>query len=269
MKKIILSVACFFLLTVTGSLSAKEKIIVCGTGDSQELLQAIAAAFEKANQGSEVEIPESIGSGGGIKATAAGKCDLGRVARPLSAKEDKLGLTYKNFARTPVVFAVHPSVQSVQNLTDEEIINIYTGTYTHWSQVGGPVKHKIYAINREEGDSSASVLNKEFPGYKNIKKFASKTIYSSPETISTLLKHKYTIGYGTLTMFKNTDMKVISLNKTTPSEENINNGTYKLFLNYGIVYKNEPQGLAGRFLKYLYSPEARKIMLDYGAMTVN
>ena len=68
---------------------------LCGTGDSQELLRTLGAAFEKANPGVSIVVPDSVGSDGGIKAAAAGECDFGRVARPLTDQEKELKLTYR------------------------------------------------------------------------------------------------------------------------------------------------------------------------------
>ena len=103
---------------------AGEKIIIGGTGDSQELLRSLASAFEKSPGGGAIEVPDSIGSGGGIKALIAGKIDLARVARPLKEGEEKLGLVYLSFAMNPVVFVIHPGLTGIDSITTEQIIGI-------------------------------------------------------------------------------------------------------------------------------------------------
>ena len=171
-----------------------QKIIVGGTGDSQVLLRALARAFETTFEGSHIEVPDSIGSSGGMKALAAGKVDLARVARPLKEREKKADVTYHLFAKSPVVFVVHPSVTGCDNLATEQLIGIYSGKFKNCEQVGAG-HGKIYAVAREAGDSSLKVLNKQIPGFKDITQPKAKVIYSTPETVEALANHRNTFGF--------------------------------------------------------------------------
>ena len=266
MKKILnLLIALVFLFGISGSSFAQEKIVVAGTGDCQQLLRILASAFEETHPGAEVEIPYSIGSGAGIKATAKGISDLGRVARPIKKSEKHYGLKYQVFAKSPIVFVVHPKVIGVENLSTEQIIGIYNGKYKSWKQLGSEDR-KIYPVSREEGDSANSVLSKKMAGFKDIETFVSITAYNSPENVELLTGHAFTIGYGPLSIFKATKMKVVSVDGIEPSNENIKNGTYKYALPFGIVYKVELKGLAKRFLDYLYTSEAQKLIIENGAI---
>ncbi len=211
-KICILALIVISIFTLKGKGLANESITICGTGDSQELLRILAKSFEKTNPGAEIKIPDSIGSGGGIKATAMDKCDMGRVARHINESERKHGLNYRIFAKSPVVFVVHPSVAGVDDIATEQIIGIYSGKLKLWPQAGGPEGHKIYPISREEGDSSSLVLNMKLAGFKDIQNYASQVAYSSPEAVELISDHKFTIGYGSSSMFINTELNVISIN---------------------------------------------------------
>jgi len=189
---------------------------------------------------------------------------MGRVARPIKRKEKKYGLNYKIFSKSPVVFVLHPSVTGISSLTTEQIIGIYEGKYTSWDQLGGP-NQKIFPIGREDGDSSRSVLNEKLSGFTDIKKPTAFIVYSSPEIKEIMMKHSFTIGYGTLSMFNKTGAKIISVNGISPSEKNVNNETYELTSNYGIVYKGELNGLTKSFLDFLFTSDAIKIIRDNGA----
>ncbi|NOQ45803.1 MAG: hypothetical protein GQ559_03900 [Desulfobulbaceae bacterium] len=127
-----------------------QKIVVSGTGDSQKLLREAAKFLEDKLGGGESLVPESSGSGGGVRAAAAGEINLGRIARPLTESELKLGLNYKRFARCPVVFVVHPSVNYIDNLTSADIVGLYSGKITDWGHFGAD--GKVYAVGREPGD---------------------------------------------------------------------------------------------------------------------
>jgi phosphate transport system substrate-binding protein len=266
-RTICCTIIALFIFLSYSIVMAAQQITVCGTGDSQELLRTLAQAFEQANPGITVNVPDSIGSGGGVKATAKGKCELGRVARPIKKKEEKYNLGYKVFAKSPVVFVVNKSVQGVDNLTAEQIKGIYSGIINLWSEVGGEEKN-IYVVHREADDSSRSVLEKKLPGFKNIKSFTGKIIYSTPETVETILKYKETIGYTALSIVTGTDLKVLKVDGVYPSAENVNKGSYNLVSPFGIIWKGELSGLSRKFFEFLFSPEAGKIISDNGVIPV-
>ena len=215
---------------------AQEKIIIAGTGDSQKLLRDLAARFEQNNPEKKIEVPESIGSTGGIRSTAMGRSDLGRVAGPIREKEKKYGLNYKLFAYSPVVFAVNRSVKEIDNLTFEQVIGIYSGRVNRWEELGGK-QGKIYIVNREKGDSSRSSLEKNIPGFKEIKQLAGEIIYSTPEAVRILTENKNTIGYAPLAMVKGTDLKVLRLNGIEPTQSSVQKRIYKITVSLGLVRK--------------------------------
>ncbi|MDW7773043.1 MAG: hypothetical protein SCH71_09155 [Desulfobulbaceae bacterium] len=74
------------------------------------------------------------------------------------------------------------------------IVSIYSGQITDWGHFGAD--GKIYAVGREPGDSCLLVLNKMLPGFNNIVQPKVKTIYNTPEALSTLMQHRKTIGFS-------------------------------------------------------------------------
>jgi phosphate transport system substrate-binding protein len=245
-----------------------QSITIAGTGDCQSLLRVLAKAFNKSFEDARIRIPDSIGSSGGIKALIDGKVDLARVARPLKPHEQKKGLSYHLFAKNPVVFVVHPDVKSLDNLDVGQIIDIYAGKTNRWEQLGGS-QGKIYALTREPGDSSLSIINGQVPGFKDIAKSAAKVYFSTPETVEALVRHKNTIGFIPLTEVKGTGLRVIKVNAVSPSVENVTMGKYKLTTSFAIVSKGKLSGFAKTFVNYLYSAPGRVIITEFGAIPSN
>lgn len=243
----------------------RQKIVISGTGDSQELLQKMAQAITRKLRGSIIEVPDSIGSTGGIREVVAGRIPLARVARPLHENELKLGLTSKTFAYSPIVFVVNPSVTGIDNLNTQMVLDIYSGKIVNWINAGS-IDSKIYAITREAGDSSLKILHQKLSGFKDISTKNTKTIYSTPETVEALEKHSFTIGFAPYSEVKNSELKALKLDGVFPTLENIRTGKYKLLTPLSIVYKKEPTGLARSFLDFLYSEEGKKIIRDFGAI---
>ncbi|MBI4792282.1 MAG: substrate-binding domain-containing protein [Deltaproteobacteria bacterium] len=254
--------------SVAGSAALSQNtIVICGTGDSQNLLRLLAAAYEERRTDMTVEVPDSIGSNGGIKATAAGKCDLGRVSRPLKENEKELNLSYLLFARSPVVFLVNATVREVKSITEGQAAAVFSGAITHWSELGG--RHeKIYVANREKGDSSLTVIENHIPAFKEIKKQAGQTLYTTPENIAAISRYRNTIGYAPLAEAQNQpDILVLRLNDIAPDRINVMDGTYKLIIPFGLVWKNEPSPQVKGFIDFLASPAAEQIMAGHGAFS--
>ncbi|MCB2183606.1 MAG: substrate-binding domain-containing protein [Desulfobulbaceae bacterium] len=258
----------FFIFSLYFALPAQADatLSICGTGDSQQLLRKLAESYEKLHPGTSVTIPDSIGSSGGIKAAKAGKCDMGRVARPLTAKEQKYGLSYLVFAYSPVVFLANNSVSGVKNLSSTEVAGIFSGNINNWQQLGGP-EGKIFVANREKGDSSRSVIEQNIPSFARIENFIGETIYSSPETIQTTSTYKNTIAYGSIAMARNSNLIIFSLDGVFPTQENIKNGTYKLVTPFALVWLENPSPQRENFLAFLHTERAEEIMNAHGIVS--
>lgn len=253
------------IIIMRGEGAAVQKIVICGTGDSQQLLLMLAEDYEKEHPGTTIDVPDSIGSGGGIRAVAKGDCDLGRVARPIKEKEEKLDLNYTLFALSPVVIAANRSVDGIDSLSTGQIIDIFSGMTKTWDELGGS-SGKIFVANREAGDSSRTVLEKTLPGFRDISTFAGKTVYTTPETIDTLSKYKNTIGYVPFAMVMNTDLKVIKIDGIAPSLENVMDGKYRPVTPFGLVWKGELDGPAKAFTDFIFGARGKEIIKQYGAV---
>lgn len=250
-------------------LRAQEHLVICGTGDSQQLLRRLAGVFEENHPGVTVEVPDSIGSSGGVKATAGGRCDLGRIARPLREKEKKYHLDYRLFAYSPVVFLANANLKGkVKGVTASEVIAIFRGEIGQWDELGGPPE-KIYVANREPGDSSRTVLEERLPGFAGIDPSVGRTIYTTPETIDTIAAYANTIGYSSLSAARHRDdVIILDFEGVSPSPGNVLSGAYGLTAPFGLVWAPPPSPLARRFLDFLMQDEAREIISTFGAVPV-
>jgi phosphate transport system substrate-binding protein len=241
-------------------------LVIPGTGDSQVLLRKLVQLYTKNRPRTVVEIPESIGSGGGIKSVIGGKNEIARVARPLTEKESAHGLKSRIFAQAPIAFAVSPGVAGVENLTFEQIIGIYAGKMQQWDGLGG--SGKIYVMNREEGDSSRTVLESLIPGFKEISALAGATVYSTPDAVQTLMSSPNTIGYLPMPAIIGAGLKVLRVQDVAPSAINVRQKKYQLVIPFALVWKDPLSPLAQDFLDFLSSPAARKLMLENGVIPV-
>lgn len=257
----------FFLLCFcSAAFSQSRELVIPGTGDSQLLLRALARQYMASRPDVIVHIPDSIGSGGGIKAVINSTNELARVARAPKGRELIYNLQYEVFAHSPIVFAVNPSVKGITGLTYRQIVDIYSGRISTWDALGG--SGKIYVANREIGDSSRSVLAQKIPGFQEIRQFAGEIIYKTPDALLTVQTYANTIGYLPLAAIKETDLKILAVNGAMPSPEAVRANEYELAVPLGLVWKKKLSPLAADFVGFLASEEASSIMMEHGAFPV-
>ncbi|MBF0455700.1 MAG: substrate-binding domain-containing protein [Magnetococcales bacterium] len=245
-----------------------QVLVIAGTGDSQALLRHVARRFEQdhLSSGILVDVPDSIGSGGGILALQKGLAQLARIARPMKQRE-QAGLLSIPFAISPIVFAVHPSVTGIESLTRRQILDIYSGAVNNWAQVGGR-DHKIYVVNRERGDASRTVLENSLIK-REVDWRAGKIFFSTPRAAKAIANHPYTIGFLPLSVAFGSGLKILSIDGVQPGEASVTSGEYPHFLFLELVAKKPVTGWEQKFMRYLFEPKIRNFMNLIGIYPVS
>ena len=93
-----------------------------------------------------------LGSSAGIEAVSAGTADIASSSRGLNADEQDLGLTPIVIAHDGIAVIVNDD-NPVDNLSTEQLRDIYAGKITNWKEVGGE-DLKIQVINRDEASGT-------------------------------------------------------------------------------------------------------------------
>ena len=235
-----------------------EDLTIVGTGDGVSALKEIGTSFTTA-AGVNLVIPDSIGSGGGIKAVAADEAKIARVARKLKEKEAAQGLTYTPFARMPVVFFVHSGV-TVDNLTTQQVNDIYAGKITSWKEVGGS-DQKIRVVRREDGDSSLEALKETLSGFKDVViTEESKTAMKTGEMVDLIKEKADTIGFGPADVAAAKGLKALKLDGKTHADPG-----YPCFTTVALVYKEANNtGDIKKLVEFITSPAAKEAITKAG-----
>lgn len=257
--RIILSILILAMAVVCPVMA--EEITIVGTGSGSSILKAIGADFSKANPDIIINVPKSIGSGGGIKAVGMDKNIIGRVARELKKKESSYGLTYAPFAKMPIIIMTNKNVK-LKNLSPEQVCGIYAGIITNWKEVGGQ-DARIRVIRREDGDSSLAVLLDTFPGFSKITLTTkSKTTHSDPLTIKLCESKKDTIAFGTYPNAKISNVNVLAINGKAPSDQD-----YPYVGTLALVFKEaNKKGNIAKFVGFALSGSASEAIIKTGGL---
>lgn len=109
------------------------KIVVGGSSSVGPVMEKIQEAYEKVNTNITVEL-QITDSSTGMSSAADGTYDIGMASRELKDSEIEKGLMGTQIALDGIAVIVNKD-NKVDNLTSEQIMNIYIGELTSWGDV--------------------------------------------------------------------------------------------------------------------------------------
>ena len=247
-----------------------EELVITGSGNPEFILNKLAEAFNTSQSLHSVSVPTSVGTAGAIRDIVEGTTSLARVGRPLKESEREKGVEYLPMGRDPVVFVGGAGV-TVKTLSAAQVLGIYRGEITNWSEVGGQSAH-IRAIGREISDASRKAIAGRLTAFKDMELGNSvKMVHLDPEMIDLLDRYPTSLGFlnrSGLYACK-TGIVPLSFEGVEPTTENMKNGRYPFWLEFGLIHK--PGGLTGAgeaFIGFMKSDEGRRVLSAWGVVPV-
>lgn len=204
------------------------------------------------------------GSGSGIKAVTEGRCDIGLASRNLTDEELE-SLDETVLAIDGIAIIVNPE-NTVTDLTIEQIADIYTGTITNWSEVGGP-DAEIVIIGREAASGTRDGFE-SITGTEDACQY-DQELTSTGDVIQTVASNPDAIGYASLASVGDT-VKTLSVEGVVPSEETIKDGSYQVQRDFVLATrKGEALSAAAQdFFDFATSNEAAQYIASAGCVPV-
>ena len=250
-------------IAMVGWTAQAGDLSLVGTGDGIDLLRALGAAYTADHPDTNIIVPPSIGSGGGIAAVSSNKEVLARAARPLSDSEKVAGLVATPVFRLPSAFFVHRSA-GVTSLTSEQLANVYSGKITNWRDVGGH-DVRIKVVRREDADSTLQVLRQSMPGWKTLAMTEkSKTAVTTQDCIDTVKEVPGAIGFGPFTKALEMELSVLKIDGHYPTDR-----SYPSAVTLTFVHKDStvtPD--AKQFISYAKTGKAKTVLTSMGGVPV-
>lgn len=206
------------------------------------------------------------GSGVGVQKVGEGLVQIGNTGRPLKANEiEKYGLVSFPFAIDGVAITVNPE-NPISNLTQEQLIDIFSGKVTNWKEVGGQdAIISLYA--REDGSGTRDTF--EELALKKTPTVISANIVNSNGAMKTAIQQDpNAIGYISIGHL-NDNIKGVALDGVAPTQENTLNGEYIVSRSLFMNTKGEPEGIVKSFIDYIYSDRGQEIITDVGFLPIN
>jgi len=231
--------------------------IVAGSTSVQPYAEILAEEYMALNPDAVIDI-QGGGSSAGITATKTHSADIGMSSRALTDEEKNLWNV--EIAKDGLVLIVNPR-NPIQDLTSDQIRDIYAATITDWSQLGGS-KSKINIIAREEGSGTRSAFAELLMDEEEITPKA--IVQDSNGAVRQLVADDpNAIGFISLGLVTD-EVKALHLDGIEATRENIMNGSYKLSRQFLFVTDGEPTGLNREFIDFTLSSEGQKLLSNEG-----
>ena len=122
-----------------------------GSTSMEKVMQVLIEAFKEQQPNVTVNYTGS-GSGAGVTSAIDGTADLGLASRALKSEEEEKGAQANIVALDGVAVVVNPD-NAVDDLTVDQIAQIFKGEITNWKDVGGE-DAPIVLIGREAGSGT-------------------------------------------------------------------------------------------------------------------
>ncbi len=188
------------------------------------------------------------------------KVDLAFLAAPTEEeqaylKEKGVEIDMKLYAGDGLAFIVN-SENPVKNLSHQQIIDIYTGKITNWSEVGGP-DHKINVKYRDDQSGSQRLFESivfkglELPDYEAL---GFEYDFGMSDIVDSVGWDPYAIGYSIMTYLSDSyydmeELQILAVDGVAPSPETVMDNSYPYSTKgYIVIRSDEPEDSPARRL---------------------
>jgi len=222
----------------------------------ENIMPEAAKAFESKTKIKFAAIG-GLGSGKGFKAAMEGTADIGGISRALTHDEKKQKPYYQTIGYDAIAIFVNGK-NPVNSLSKDQIKGIFTGKITNWKEVGG-ADAKIVVVTEVKTGERATIKAFKEMALDDAEFGPSKEIDKPHECVQSVSSDEYSITNASLA-FKESGVKVVTVNKIEPSAQSIRSGAYLLSRPLNLVSKELPSGDKKAFFDFILSSEGQSFV---------
>lgn len=235
-----------------------------GSTSMEKVIGVLSEQFMLDNSGVTVSY-DPTGSGTGIEAVNNGTCDIGLASRGL--KDSETGLAATTVALDGIAVIVNAG-NPVEDLTVEQIAQLFTGTTADWSGVGGTAG-AVACIGRESGSGTRDGFE-SITGTEDACVLAQE-LTSTGAVIEAVKNNASAIGYASLSAVEGQKgVKAITVGGVACTEETVRDGSYAVQRPFVLVTKEGASlsAQAQAFFGFATSAAANDLIRAAGAVPV-
>lgn len=266
----LVGIVLFTMVSLTGcgnrQASVSDSILMVGSTSMETYVSALAEGYMETHPGVTVNV-EFTGSGAGIEAVLGGTADIGNSSRNLKDEEKAKGAVENVVSIDGIAVCVDPS-NTVTGLTKQQLMDIYIGAVTNWSEVGG-IDAPIVVVGREAGSGTRSAFE-EILGIEAQCAYANE-LDSSGAVMARVASTPGAIGYMSLDVVDDS-VTALQLDGVAPTAENIKTGVYFLrspFVMATMGGISEQSELVQDWFEYVLGEEGQGIAASVGLISVD
>ena len=235
-----------------------------GSTSMKNVIAALTEGFAEVEPGVTVSY-DPTGSGAGITGAADKTLDIGLSSRALK-DDEKADVDGTTIALDGIAIIVN-NASKVENLTVDQLKQMFTGEITNWSEVGGD-DGEIVLIGREAGSGTRDGFE-SIVDVKDSCKYAQE-LTATGAVISAVEANPLAIGYASLSAVGET-VKMVTVGGVACSEETVKDGSYEVqrpfvfVTNKSVTLSEQAQA----FFDFATSADAADLIRTAGAVPVN
>ena len=235
-----------------------------GSTSMKNVIAALTEGFAEVEPGVTVSY-DPTGSGAGITGATDKTLDIGLSSRALK-DDEKADVEGTTIALDGIAIIVN-NASKVEDLTVDQLKQMFTGEITNWSEVGGD-DGEIVLIGREAGSGTRDGFE-SIVDVKDSCKYAQE-LTATGAVISAVEANPLAIGYASLSAVGDT-VKMVTVGGVKCSEETVKDGSYEVqrpfvFVTNKSVTQSEQ---AQAFFDFATSADAADLIRTAGAVPVN
>ena len=235
-----------------------------GSTSMKNVIAALTEGFAEVEPGVTVSY-DPTGSGAGITGAADKTLDIGLSSRALK-DDEKADVEGTTIALDGIAIIVN-NASKVEDLTVDQLKQMFTGEITNWSEVGGD-DGEIVLIGREAGSGTRDGFE-SIVDVKDSCKYAQE-LTATGAVISAVEANPLAIGYASLSAVGDT-VKMVTVGGVECSEDTVKDGSYEVQRPFVFV-TNKSVALseqAQAFFDFATSADAADLIRTAGAVPVN
>ena len=192
-----------------------------GSTSMKNVIAALTEGFAEVEPGVTVSY-DPTGSGAGITGATDKTLDIGLSSRALK-DDEKADVEGTTIALDGIAIIVN-NASKVEDLTVDQLKQMFTGEITNWSEVGGD-DGEIVLIGREAGSGTRDGFE-SIVDVKDSCKYAQE-LTATGAVISAVEANPLAIGYASLSAVGDT-VKMVTVGGVECSEETVKDGSYEV-----------------------------------------
>lgn len=242
--------------TESTSSELSGSLLSLGSSALMPLVDEASKSFMDKNSKVSIQV-QAGGSGTGLTQVSEGQADIGNsdvfAEEKLDADKAKELVDHK-VAVVAMAAVVNPAI-TVDNLTKDQLVGIFTGKITNWKEVGG-ADQVIQIINRPSSSGTRATFEKYALGTKSSDIKGSVQEESSGNVRKLVGETPGAIGYLALSYLNDT-VKPVKYEGVEATVDNVASGKYAVWAYEHMYTKGEPNEIAKAFLDYMVSDEVQ------------